>query len=175
MSDQFVAEIRIFTGNFAPTGWAACNGQLLAISSNTALFALIGTYYGGNGTSTFGLPNLQGRVPMHAGQGNGLSPHTIGEQGGSPTVTLTLGELAQHNHTFSADPAAKKEQTTVTNNTPAAAETGQSFYSTTTTNLSPMSGQTLTLTGGSGPHDNMQPYLVLNFCIALRGIFPSRN
>ncbi len=174
MSDQFVAEIRIFTGNFAPRGFALCDGQLLAISQNTALFSLLGTTYGGNGTSNFGLPNLQGRAPMHPGQGPGLSPHDLGEQSGSPTVTLLLGEMPQHNHTFSADPAAKREQTSVANNTPAGAQAGTNFYSTAAPDVN-MSPTTLNSVGSSQPHDNMQPYLTVNFCIALQGIYPSRN
>lgn len=174
MSDQFVAEIRIFTGNFAPRGWALCNGQLLPISQNTALFSLIGTFYGGNGVSNFQLPNLQGCVPIGAGSAPGLSPYSVGEVGGSPTVTLIQNEMPSHNHTFSADPAAKKESDTVANNSPAAAATGTNFYSTTAPNVN-MNPQMLSIAGQSLPHDNMQPYLTLNFCIALQGIFPSRN
>ena len=174
MSDQFVAEIRIFTGNFAPRGWAMCNGQLLPIAQNTALFSLIGTFYGGNGVSNFQLPNLQGCVPIGAGSAPGLSPYNIGETGGSPTVTLILNEMPSHPHSFSADPAAKRESGSVVNNSPAAASGGTFFYSTAAPNVS-MNPQMLTPTGQTQPHDNMQPYLAVTFCIALTGIFPSRN
>lgn len=171
--NQYLAELRIFPFNFAPTGWAMCNGQLIPIAQNPALFSLIGTFYGGNGTSNFALPNLQGSVPMSFGDGPGLSSRFLGEAGGSPTVTLITSEMPLHSHSFSADPQAKKEQSTVNNNAPAAAS-GANFYSTAAPNVS-MSPQTLPATGGSLPHDNMQPFLTLNICIALTGIFPPRG
>jgi microcystin-dependent protein len=171
MSDQFLAEIRIFPFNFAPRGWAQCNGQLLAISQNTALFSLIGTFYGGNGTSTFALPNFQGNVPVHQGTGVGLSSYTVGETGGSPTVTLLPNQVPGHSHSFSGDPNSKKELTSVSNAAPAGAT---SAYSTAAPNTT-MAANMLVPAGGSQPHDNMQPYLTLNFCIATTGIFPSRN
>ena len=171
MSDQFLAEIRIFPFNFAPTGWAQCNGQLLAISQNTALFSLIGTFYGGNGTSNFQLPNFQGSVPVDQGNGTGLSPYTVGETGGTPTVTLLSNQIPAHGHTFSGDPNSKKELTSVVNAAPAGAA---SAYSTATPNAVMAPGM-LSLVGGNLPHDNMQPYLTLNFCIATTGIFPARN
>jgi len=171
--DPFLAEIRIFPFNFAPRGWAFCNGQLLSISQNSALFSIIGTFYGGNGTSNFQLPNLQGSVPMDFGSGPGLTPRDLGEASGTPTVNLTSGEMPQHSHSFSADPQAKKEQSTVANNVPAAAS-GANFYSTAAPNVT-MNPQTLPVAGGSQPHDNMQPYLTLNLCIALNGIFPQRG
>jgi microcystin-dependent protein len=174
MANPYVAEIRIFPFNFAPRGWAMCNGQLLPISQNTALFSLLGTTYGGDGKSNFALPNLQGCAPMDPGQGPGLSLHDLGETGGSQTVTLLTSEMPAHSHSFSADPSAKKESTSVANNTPAAAAAGESFYSTSTPNAQ-MHGQTLSPTGGNLPHDNMQPYLGLNFCIALQGIYPPRT
>ena len=172
MSDQFLAEIRIFPFNFAPTGWQQCNGQILAISQFTALFALIGTFYGGNGTSNFALPNFQGNVPVHQGQGPGLSPYTVGETGGSPTVTLLATQVPSHTHTFSADPNSKKEITNVANAAPAGAE--NPAYSTAAPNTT-MSATMLAPGAAAVPHDNMQPYLTLNFCIATTGIFPARN
>jgi microcystin-dependent protein len=174
MSDPFVAEIRIFAGNFAPTGWAQCNGQLLPISQNTALFSLLGTTYGGDGKSTFALPNLQGSAPMHPGQGQGLSERFLGEQGGSQFVTLIQSEMPLHTHQllgsgFDADlkipsPArvlAKAVNTNV-------------YQTTANANLTQLAPQTVAPTGGGHPHNNMQPYLVLNFIIALQGIFPPR-
>lgn len=171
--DPFLGEIRIFPFNFAPVGWALCNGQILSIAQYSALFSLLGTYYGGNGQSNFGLPNLQGNVPMSFGNGPGLTPRDLGEVSGSPTVTLLLGEMPQHNHSFSVDPQAKKESSNVANNVPAAAS-GANFYSTAAPNVT-MNPQMLPLQGGSLPHDNMQPYLTLSFCIALVGIYPSRG
>jgi microcystin-dependent protein len=171
MSDQFLAEIRIFPFNFAPTGWQQCNGQILAISQFAALFSLLGTSYGGNGTSTFALPNFQGSVPVHQGTGSGLSTYVVGETGGSPTVTLIANQTA-HSHTFSGDPTSKKEVTNVANAAPAGA--GTPAYSTSAPNTT-MSPTMLAPVGGNQAHDNMQPYLTLNFCIATTGIFPARN
>ena len=173
MSDQFVAEIRIFPMSFAPYGWQLCNGQILAISQFAALFSLIGTSYGGNGTSNFGLPNLQSSVAIGAGQGPGLSNYVIGETGGVPNVTLKLAEMASHSHSFSADPVAKKELSSVANATPSGSTFGN-FYSTTTPSVT-MNGVMLATAGGGLPHANQQPYLAMNFCIALVGFFPSRN
>ncbi|MGA2184058.1 MAG: tail fiber protein [Bryobacteraceae bacterium] len=173
MSDPFVAEIRIFPFNFAPRGWAFCNGQLLPISQNTALFSLLGTTYGGNGQSNFALPNLEGSAPMNPDQGPGLSLHFLGETGGSDNVTLIQSELPSHQHSFTADPTAKTEKNTVANNTPAGAGQGNTLYSSTAgVNMNP---GTLALTGGGLPHNNMQPYLCLNFCIAMQGVFPPRS
>jgi microcystin-dependent protein len=172
MSDQFLGEIRIFPFNFAPYGWQQCNGQILPISQYTALFSLLGTYYGGNGTSNFALPNFQGNVPVHQGTGSGLSPYVLGEAGGSPTVTLLSSEVPAHSHSFSADPNSKKELTNVTNAAPAGA--GSPAYSTAAPNIIMAPGM---LAPGAAPlpHNNMQAYLTLNFCIALQGIYPSRN
>ena len=172
--DPFVAEIRIFPFNFPPKGWAFCNGQLLPLSQNTALFSLLGTTYGGDGKSNFALPDLQGSVPMHPGQGPGLSLHDLGETGGSETVTLLESEIPAHAHTMmaSADPANAQipsAQLTL------ARSSGGSAYSTTLTGLVPMAPQALAPAGGSLPHNNMQPYLTLNFCIALQGVFPPRT
>ena len=173
MADPFVAEIRIFPFNFAPRGWAFCNGQLLPLSQNTALFSLLGTTYGGDGKSTFALPNLQGNAPMHPGQGPGLSLHDLGEIGGSPTVTLLQSEMPFHSHSMnaSADPAnAQIPSSQVT----LARSAGGSAYATNTAGLLALSNQALLPAGGSLPHNNMQPYLTLNYCIALQGVFPPR-
>lgn len=173
MADPFVAEIRIFPFNFAPRGWAWCDGQLMPLSQNTALFALLGTTYGGNGKSNFALPDLQGRTPMHPGQGPGLSEHFLGEVSGSETVTLLESEMPSHSHAMraSADPAnAQIPSPAVT----LARSAGGSAYSTTTTGLVPMSDMTLTPAGGDQPHNNMQPYLTFYFCIAMQGVFPPR-
>ena len=179
--DQFVGEIRIFPINFAPKGWMPCNGQLLLISQNTALFSLLGTTYGGDGKSTFALPNLQGRVALNPGPGPGLSPRSLGEQGGNPTVTLLSSEMPAHNHPlFFTDAQA-------TTNAPAA-DVMPAFnaslnfpgitkpvntYAETSPNAV-FAPQTLSIAGGSQPHNNMQPYLVLNYCIAVQGIYPMR-
>lgn len=173
MSEPFVAEIRIFGFNFAPTGWAFCNGQLMPISQNTALFSLIGTFYGGNGVSTFGLPNLQGRAVMSQGQGPGLSNRVLGEMGGSTTVSLLPGELPSHTHAVSvaAVADANADRSNATGNV--LAKPGDSSYASsgaTTTMSAASSG----IAGAGAPHNNMQPYLVLNFCIALQGVYPPR-
>ncbi len=176
MSDQFVAEIRIFPFNFPPTGWAFCDGQIMPISQNTALFALLGTVYGGDGKSTFALPDLQGRAAMQPGQGQGLSLRDQGEIGGVETVTLLVSEIPFHTHTMSAnnlDPAnALIPEAEMSLGVP----TGGSMYvqgnsGPATTAMAP---QALPPAGGGLPHNNMQPYLTLNFCIALQGIFPQR-
>jgi microcystin-dependent protein len=175
MSDQFVAEIRIFTGNFAPTGWALCQGQLMPISQNTALFSLIGTFYGGNGQSTFGLPDFQGRAPINQGQGPGLTQRDIGEQSGSDTVTLLQTEMPAHTHFLQAA-TTPADQTNPSNAIWAGSSGGRTpppLYSTTQN--ATMAPNALNVTGGSLPHNNMHPYLALNFIIALQGIFPPRN
>jgi microcystin-dependent protein len=173
MADPFVAEIRIYPFNFAPKGWAFCNGQLLPLSQNTALFSLLGTTYGGDGKSTFALPDLQGRAPMHPGQGPGLSLHDLGETGGSETVTLLESEMPSHPHALraSADPANAQipnSQLTL------ARSAGGSAYNPNAGGVTAMAGIALATAGGSLPHNNMQPYLTLNFCIALQGVFPPR-
>lgn len=167
--DPFVAEIRMFPFTFAPAGWAFCNGQLLPISQNTALFSLLGTTYGGNGMSNFALPNLQGSVPMHPGQGAGLSLHDLGETGGAETVTLLQSEIPAHTHTMSGTTLSALSNNPA-GNLPARA----TIYSTSTTNLVQLSPQALTPSGGSLPHNNMMPYLTVNFCIAMQGVFPPR-
>ena len=173
MSDPFVAEIRILACNFAPTGWAMCNGQLLPISQNTALFSLLGTYYGGDGKSTFALPNLQGSAPIHQGQGNGLSLYDLGQTGGSETVTLLQTEMPAHAHQASG--ASGNGPTSPANNTwgTGVGRTPPPTYVNGSPNVT--MGNAISVAGGSQPHNNMQPYLTLNFCIAMQGIFPPRG
>ncbi|WP_183092707.1 phage tail protein [Nocardioides stalactiti] len=172
MSDQFVAEIRIFAGNFPPTGWAFCNGQLMPISQNTALFSLLGTTYGGDGKSTFALPDLQGMAPMQPGQGAGLSLRDLGETSGASSITLLESEMPVHSHVLSANAVDPGDRATPGTDTVFAPSSGGKIYqSTSNTTLHPLA---LTLAGGSLPHNNMQPYLTLNFIIALQGIFPQR-
>jgi microcystin-dependent protein len=169
--EPFIAEIRIFTGNFPPRGWAFCNGQILSISQNTALFSLLGTTYGGNGVTTFALPNLQGRFPMHPGQGAGLTPRTLGEDGGESVVTLTPANLAQHSHAMRASSeGAASAPVNGLPGTPAAAK----IYGATS-NPTVLADAAVSPSGGAQPHNNMQPYLALNFIIALQGIFPPRS
>jgi microcystin-dependent protein len=177
MANPFVAEIRIFPFNFAPTGWAMCNGQLMPISQNTALFSLLGTTYGGNGTSNFALPNLQGSAPMHPGQGPGLSLYDLGEAGGTDTVTLLQSEMPAHLHTAGCDSGAGS-QSSPAGGMWAAASGGRTpppNYSNVAPPNAPMSGSSLGPAGGNEPHNNLQPYLTLNFCIALQGVFPPRS
>jgi len=173
MSDQFVAEIRIFPFNFPPTGWAFCNGQLMPISQNTAVFSLLGTTYGGDGKSTFALPDLQGSVSMHPGQGNGLSERFLGEMSGVENVTLLDSEMPSHQHNLraSVEPGDNRlPKPTVALTT----STGAFAYVSGNPALVQMAPQALTPYGGNLPHNNMQPYLTLNYCIALQGIFPQR-
>lgn len=170
MSSTFIGEIRAFGFTFAPRGWALCNGQLMSIAQNTALFSLLGTTYGGNGQTTFGLPDLRGRAALHFGQGPGLSARSQGEVSGTESHTLLSTELPAHNHAVS-QPTSSGEKTT---NRPAGAVPARGgAYSTGTPDGS--SALTVGPAGGSQPHNNMQPYLVVNYCIALQGIFPSRN
>ena len=165
MAEPFLSEIRIFSFNFAPKGWAFCNGQLLPINQNQALFALLGTTYGGNGQTTFALPNLQGKAPIHVGNG-----FTLGQTGGESSHTVTMQEMAQHIHFWQAT-SADANTPVATNDFLAAAN---NVY-TAAGNLTTLPPTTLGNTGGSQAHNNMQPYLVLNVCIALQGIFPSPN
>jgi microcystin-dependent protein len=175
MADPFVAEIRIFPFNFAPKGWAFCDGQLLPISQNTALFSLLGTTYGGDGKSTFKLPDLQGRAAMHPGQGPGLSLHDLGEQAGSETVTLLVSEIPAHSHTVGAQNVplggVAAPAPTVTFNRPASGN----LFCTTLNPTVAMAPEAAGPAGGDQPHNNMQPYLTFNFCIALQGVFPPRS
>ena len=172
MADPFVAEIRIFGFNFAPKGWAFCNGQILPLSQNTALFSLLGTTYGGNGKSNFALPDMQERTPMHPGQGQGLSLHDLGETGGSATVTLLESEIPGHTHTLSV--SNLNSQATTPSNTSLGRGNPVRVY-TTAGPLVKMGNNAITVTGGSQPHNNMMPYLSMNFCIALQGVFPPRG
>lgn len=167
MAEPFLSEIRIFSFNFPPKGWAFCNGQFLPINQNQALFSLLGTTYGGNGQTTFALPNLQGRLPIHEGNG-----HTLGEAAGSSAVTITQQTMPQHLHFLNG--------TTTTGNSPAlgnsaAATIGATIYSKNISNLVAFDPSSVTNVGGSQAHTNQMPFLVLNFCIALQGIFPSPN
>ena len=175
MADPFVAEIRIFPFNFAPHGWAWCNGQLLPISQNTALFSLLGTTYGGDGKSTFALPNLQGRAPMHPGQGPGLSLHDLGETGGSETVTLLESEIPAHSHSKVASTEDGVQGSLTPGITLATSVGGALYQSNTNANLVSMNPASLSPAGGDQPHNNLQPYLTLYFCIALQGVFPPRG
>lgn len=175
MSEPFVAEIRIFAGNFAPRGWAFCDGQLLPVSQNTALFSLIGTTYGGDGRSTTALPNLKGRAPMHPGRGPGLTDRRLGERGGVETVTLSEAQMPNHNHTLRAS-GENGEVGSLTANVVLARSRGGDLYQTNTSaNLVPMASDTLPSTGGSQAHNNLQPFLTMNFIIALVGLYPSRS
>lgn len=175
MSEPFIGEIRMFGGNFPPRGWQLCQGQLLSIAQNTALFSILGTTYGGNGQTTFALPDLRGRFPMQQGQGPGLSPRTLGQQGGSESVTLLSSQMPAHNHTVQAS-AADGDVVGAADAFLASQSRGAS--------LSPYIGATdgtlmnpamIGVAGGSQPHDNMPPFTCVNFIIALEGVFPSRN
>lgn len=170
MAEPFVAEIRIFPFNFAPKGWAWCNGQLMPLSQNTALFSLLGTTYGGDGKSTFALPNLQGSAPMHPGQGPGLSLHDLGESGGSETVTLQQSEIPAHTHSMKAVSDDNGVSDSPQNSLPARAK----IYNTGPGNQM-MASQALSAAGGGLPHNNMMPYLTCYFNIALQGVFPPRS
>lgn len=176
MADQFVGEIRIVPFNFAPFGWALCDGQLLAISQNPALFSLLGTYYGGNGTSTFALPNLQGSAPMNQGNGLGLTPRTLGEVGGETGVTLLVTEMPAHTHT-AKNAVASNTGTPGPTVTFGGGGRGKepAYAPASTQNAALLLPRAVSLTGGNQPHNNMPPYLTLNFVIALQGIFPPRS
>ena len=165
MSEPFLSEIKILSFNFAPKGWALCNGQLLPINQNQALFALLGTTYGGNGQTTFALPNLRGRVQIHMGNG-----HTLGETGGSTSVTLNQSQMPQHLHFLTAQPSTGNQLAAAS----AVLAQASNVYHTAD-NLVAINPESVSNVGGNQPHNNMMPFLVLNFCIALQGIFPSRN
>jgi microcystin-dependent protein len=175
MSQPYIAEIRIFPFNFAPRGYALCNGQLLNITTNTALFSLVGTYYGGNGTSNFALPNLQGSAVNGQGQGPGLSNYNLGQKGGTSAVTLNTSQLPSHNHTPTAKPGGNLSDPN--NNVWGDVGTQRpapNFYATAQGTPNQMNVAAIGLAGGSLPHNNLMPYLVLNFCIALQGVYPAR-
>ena len=175
MADPFVAEIRIFPFNFAPKGWAWCDGQILPISQNTALFSLLGTTYGGDGKSTFALPDMQGNAPMHPGQGPGLSLHDLGEMGGSQFVSLLESEIPAHSHQMKATVENGTQGTLAPNITLATSIAGSLYQSNTSSNLVTMNPQAVSPAGGDQPHNNMMPYLTFYFNIALQGVYPPRT
>lgn len=173
MSEPYVGEIRMFAGNFAPRGWAFCDGQLLAVSQNDALFSLFGTTYGGDGRTTFGLPDMRGRVPIHAGTGPGLSTRRLGEKAGYEKVTLTVNQLPSHSHTFNAVSTPATDTSPGTNET-LAQSVGYDAY-VPNQSPAPMSTANVTSIGGSRSHENEMPYLCVHFIVALFGIYPSRH
>jgi microcystin-dependent protein len=177
MSNPFVAEIRIFPFNFAPKGWAFCDGQLLVLSQNTALFSLLGTTYGGDGKTTFALPDLQGAVPLQQGQGPGLSLYDLGEQTGSDTVTLLTSEMPGHTHTMEADFDHFNAKATSPNGAVLVNDSPKLTFANAPTapNLQMMNPAMISVAGGSLPHNNLMPYLTLNYCIALQGVYPPRT
>lgn len=176
--EPFIAQITLFAGNFAPRGWAFCNGQVLSIAQNTALFSLVGTTYGGNGQTTFALPDLRGRVPIHPGQGPGLSTYSLGQVAGSETVTLTTNQIPAHTHNLMGSTANGSAPS------PAGNALAQSYDANTLNNVdtyaagpatSALHPSSISATGSSQPHSNIQPYTCINYIIALEGVFPSRN
>jgi microcystin-dependent protein len=173
-SDPYIGEIAIFCGNFAPYGWALCDGRLLPISDYSALFQLIGTTYGGDGEFTFAVPDLRGRAPMHTGTGTGLSNRQIGEQGGTETVTLTTQQIPYHSHQLGVS-TAPGTTASPQGAVPADAGNGSAQYTPNTVNLLTQPNQVLGVVGGSEPHENMQPFLAVNYIIALSGVFPSQT
>ena len=172
MSEPFLGQISIYGFNFAPRGWAMCNGQILPIAQNTALFSLLGTTYGGNGQTTFALPDLRSRVPIHVGQGPGLSSYSLGQAAGTETDTLTINQMPQHNHLVNAS-GEDGDSSKPAGRFPAVMTQGSGYLSAS--DGSTMAATVIGLTGGGQPFPILQPYLTLNFCIALEGIFPSRN
>src|SRR5665213_462183 len=183
MAQPFISQIEAFAFNFPPKGWAFCNGQLLPINQNQALFSLIGTFYGGNGSTTFALPNLQGRVPAHMGEGLLGQNLQLGEVGGEEAHVVNISEMPAHTHPVNADSTAaaatKPATSTVLGKSSGTSSTSQALaidaYSSSTSPASPLDSRTISSVGGSQPHENRQPYLTLSYCIALVGIFPSRN
>lgn len=173
MSEPFVGEIRMFAGNFAPRGWAFCDGQLLAVSQNDALFSLLGTIYGGDGRTTFGLPDMRGRIPIHAGHGPGLSNRRLGAKGGEEKVTLTVNQLPSHGHEVSASAASASSGNPSNNVSASTAPTN--IYSTALAVPQSMNSAAVSATGGSRSHTNLMPALCIHFIIALVGIYPSRH
>jgi microcystin-dependent protein len=173
VADPFVAEIRIVPFNFAPKGWAFCDGQLLPISQNTALFSLLGTFYGGDGKSTFALPDLQGRSALHPGQGPGLSERFLGQEGGAETVTLLISEIPAHTHAVNAINVLSTT-TTPSNQTALSRSVNGTAYADATKGFQTFNFQELPPAGSDFPHNNLQPYLTLNYIIAMQGVFPPR-
>ena len=173
MSEPFVGEIRMFAGNFAPRGWAFCDGQLLAVSQNDALFSLLGTIYGGDGRTTFGLPDLRGRLPIHAGTGPGLSPRSLGQKFGTEHETITTNTLPQHTHDYNSVTVAATEATPTGN--VVASPAFNLYQKNLAPNSNNMSPSAVGTTGGSQSHTNIQPFLCLHFIVSLFGIYPSRH
>lgn len=173
MSEPFVGEIRMFAGNFAPRSWAFCDGQLLAVSQNDALFSLFGTIYGGDGRTTFGLPDLRGRVPVHLGTGPGLSNRRIGARSGQENVTLTAAQMASHSHTFGAASGGGTANNPI-GSFPAGSG-ASALYQASSADLVPMNNASLSNTGGSQQHNNLMPFLCINFIVSLFGVYPSRS
>jgi microcystin-dependent protein len=173
--DPYMAEIRIYACNYPPVGWLFCNGQILPIQQYTALFSLLGTNYGGNGTTNFALPNLQGLAVLAAGQGPGLTERDLGEQGGSATVTLLSSQMPAHSHSLSADILDTADQTAPSPTRILAAANNASPYEPAATAPTPMAVESLTMVGGADPHSNVQPVQALNYCIAINGVFPVRS
>ncbi|MEL6428343.1 MAG: tail fiber protein [Planctomycetota bacterium] len=171
--EPFIGQIMLFAGNFAPRGWAKCDGQLLDITSHSALFSILGTTYGGDGRTTFGLPDLRGRTPMHEGHGPGLSNRNLGQKGGEETVTLTVNQIPAHGHDVRCF-EAQGSLGTPRGNFPAGDRAGADDVYSASSDQTMNSGM-IAQSGGGAAHDNMQPFLALNYCIALTGIFPSRN
>lgn len=172
MSEPFIGEIRMFAGNFAPRSWAFCDGQLLAVSQNDALFSLLGTIYGGDGRTTFGLPDMRGRIPNHAGSGPGLSPRQLGQKFGSEQETLTTNQLPSHNHNMSVSTDAGSQSSSNGEYLASSANVRVFRPAGPNTNLL---GTSVANSGGSQAHNNVMPFLCVNFIIALFGIYPSRN
>ncbi len=175
MADPFVAEVRVVGFNFAPKGWAFCDGQLLPISQNTALFSLLGTFYGGDGKSTFALPDIQGQVVLGPGQGPGLSDYALGQAGGTAAITLLQSEMPAHGHGAQGTIDDGQFQAPAADRALAVSNPGFAYQTNTSQNLTQMNPQTLGLAGSSAPHNNLQPYLVLNFIIAMQGVYPPRS
>lgn len=174
MSEPFIAQVQIFAGNFAPRGWAFCNGQLLPIAQNTALFSLIGTTYGGDGRTTTGLPDLRARAPMHPGRGPGLTSRRLGQRGGEETETLTAAQMAGHNHNAMGSATAANQRVTTGHVVATGGGRGTNLYQNDTTSNT-VAFREFGNAGGGGAHNNMQPFLTLNYIIALTGLYPSRS
>lgn len=172
MAEPFLGEIRMFCGNFAPTGWALCNGQLLSIAQNTALFSILGTSFGGDGVQTFALPNLQSRVPIHWGQGAGLSPYNLGQSAGAENVTLLQNQMPAHSHLVSSDTGDVGTSSHPNGQLLASSGAATIYNANADSTMNPAMIQNA---GGNQPHTNIQPYLCLTFIIALQGIYPSRS
>ena len=174
MAEPFLGQIITGGWNFAPQGYAQCNGQILSIAQNTALFSLLGTTYGGNGQTTFALPDLRGRVPMHVGQGSGLTDRSLGEMSGAENHTLITNEMPQHTHSVNVSSAIANNRSPANNYLAMESQNRTSTYTSNAPNAT-LNSSSVATSGGGQPHNNMQPFLVINFCIALEGIFPSRN